>query len=270
MQQIILFFIKNKNTLLFLVLFGISFVLTIQSHSFHKSKFISSANFFSGGLYAIKNNIVDYFHLKEENQKLTEENARLRKAVFNKNSVLKEDTTALKYQFITAEVINNSYSKSNNKLTINKGSKDSILQDMGVITTKGIVGIIEDTSKNYAVVQSILNSQSRIFLKLKNTNHFGFLTWDMQDPNTVQVIDFPPLAPVKKGDTLVTGGNSAIFPEGILVGTITDFSFSKNENDYFLTVKLFNDMTNLNYVYIIKNNHYTEIKTLENNLNDAE
>ncbi len=270
MQQIILFFLKNKNTLLFLVLFGFSIALTFQSRSFHTSKFVSSANFFSGGLYSIKNNIIGYFNLKEENQKLNEENARLREMVFNVSKIPTEDSSAIKYQFIPAEVINNSYSRSNNKLTINKGSKDSIRVDMGVITTKGIVGIIEDTSQHYAVVQSILNSQSQVFVKLKNTQHFGFLTWDMQEPNTVQVIDFPPLAPVKKGDTLVTGGNSAIFPKDILVGTITDFSFNKNENDYFLTVKLFNDMTNLNYVYVIKNNHYNELKTLENNVNNAE
>jgi rod shape-determining protein MreC len=270
MQQIILFFIKNKNTLLFLVLFFIAFNLTIQSHAYHKSKFISSANFFSGGLYSLKSNITSYFTLQDENQKLLQENAFLRQKLFNNSFNIYDSLPKLKFKFIPARVIKNSYASTNNKITIDKGSNDSINRDMGVITSQGIVGIVEKTSKNYAVVQSILNSQSQIFVQLKNTNHFGFLSWDMQNPNVVQIIDFPPLAPVKKGDTIVTGGNSAIFPKGILVGTVTDFSFNKNENDYFLTVKLFNDMTNLSHVYVIQNNDFNEIKTLENQVEDAE
>ncbi len=270
MQQILLFFIKNKNFLLFFVLFSISVALTFQSHSFHQSKLVSSANFFSGGLYSIKSSITGYFDLDQENKKLNLENARLRTLIFNTNLDLKDSLLNPKFEFITAQVIKNSYSSSNNKITLNKGYNDSIKQDMGVITTSGIVGIVENTSAHYAIVQSILNTNSQVFVKLKNTNHFGFLNWNREDPNLVQVIDFPPLAPVKKGDTIVTGGNSAIFPKGILVGTISDFSFNKTESEYFLTVRLFNDMTDLNYVYVIKNNHFSEIKNLENNLNNAE
>lgn len=270
MQQIILFFIKNKNTLLFLVLFFIALNLTIQSHSYHKSKFVTSANFFSGGLYTIKNNITSYFRLQDENKILLKENAFLREKLFNNNPSITDSISHVKFKFIPAQVVKNSYAYTNNKITINKGNNDSIKRDMGVITSQGIVGIVEKTSKKYAIVQSILNSNSQVFVQLKNTNHYGFLSWDTKDPNTVQIIDFPPLAPVKKGDTIVTGGNSAIFPKGILVGTITDFSFNKNENDYFLTVKLFNDMTNLSNVYVIINKDFEEIKTLENQPEDAE
>ena len=74
MQQIINFIIRNKNFLLFLLLFGIAIVFTIQSHSYHKSKFINSANFLSGGVYNSVNDISTYFDLKSQNRILSEEN----------------------------------------------------------------------------------------------------------------------------------------------------------------------------------------------------
>jgi len=274
MQQILFFFIRNKNFLLFVFLFFISLALTIQSHSFHKNKFLNSANYFSGGIYSIKSNITGYFELRRENNLLTEENAILRKQLesYRSLSVNKDiDTTALysKFQFVTAKVINNSFYKSKNFLTINKGSQKGIDIDMGVISSKGLIGIIKNTSENYATVQSILNTKSQINTKLKNSNHFGSLVWDTNNPNIVQLIDIPRLAPIKVGDTIITGGKSTIFPEGILVGTIYDFNLNDDKNSYTLNIKLFNDMTNLEHVYIIENRHAEEIQSLEKEEGDA-
>lgn len=268
MQQILFFFIRNKNFLLFFVLFIISIALTIQSHSYHKNKFINSANYVSGGVYNTKNNITGYFNLRKENTLLLEENARIRKqleslkeiAVFNKIDTV---SPFFKYHFISAKVINNSFSKTKNKLTLNKGSKDSLKMDLGVITSKGVVGIIDNLSTNYATVQSILNTNSQVNAKLKKSKHFGSLVWNTKDPNTVQLIDIPRLAPISIGDTIVTGGKSTIFPEGILIGTVTDFSLNEDQNSSTLNILLFNDMTNLEHVYIINNKDVTEIKELE-------
>ena len=275
MQQILFFFIRNKNFLLFVFLFFISFILTIQSHSFHKNKFINSANFFSGGIYSIKSNITGYFNLKDENSLLIEENTRLRKQLesFNASSMINNiDTTAFysKYEFVTAKVINNSFYKSRNILTINKGTNKGVAIDMGVITSNGLVGIVKNTSSNYATVQSILNTNSQINSKLKKSNHFGSLVWNTNNPNIVQLIDIPRSAPVNAGDTIVTGGKSTIFPEGVLIGTINDFILNEDKNSYTVNVKLFNDMTNLEHIYIIKNKDAEEIKLLEKEGEDAE
>ena len=275
MQQILFFLIRNKNFLLFLFLFFISFALTIQSHSFHKNKFINSANFFSGGVYSIKTNITNYFNLKEENNLLLEENARLRMQLDSNtklSTIHNTDSTLAysKFQFETARVINNTYSKSKNILTIDKGSEMNIALDMGVISSKGLIGIVKNTSANYATVQSILNINSQINAKLKNSNHFGTLTWNTEDPNIVQLIDIPRLAPIIVGDTIITGGKSTIFPEGVLVGTILSSNLNEDKNSYTLNIKVFNDMTSLKHVYIINNKDADEIKLLEKESDDAE
>ena len=167
-------------------------------------------------------------------------------------------------------MINNSFSKTKNKLTIDKGERDSIQLDLGVITSKGIVGIIDNVSNKYATIQSILNTNSQINAKLKNAKHFGSLVWNTEDPNVIQLIDIPRLASVKIGDTIVTGGKSTIFPEGILIGAVIDFELTEDENSQNLNIQLFNDMTNLQHVYIIDNLDSQEIINLEKGLENVE
>ncbi len=272
MQQIINFIIRNKHFLLFLLLFGIALVFTIQSHSYHKSKFINSANFLSGGVYNSVNDISSYFDLKSQNKILSEENKRLNELLTNyqidTNSVDIDSTLKLNYKYTTASVIRNSYSLSNNFLLINKGRNDSIKQDFGVRSPLGIVGIIDAVSGNYATVLSILNSKSSISVKLKKSGHIGSLIWNGASPNIIQLTDVEKIAPVTTGDTIVTSGQSSIFPENIPVGTITDAKLDATENFYEINVQLFNDMTNLEHVYIIENTDKKEIETLLESTNE--
>lgn len=275
MQQIIFFFIRNKNFLLFVVLFSISIGLTIQTHNYHNNTFISSANLISGGVYTLRNNITDYFSLKKENELLLQENLMLRKKLEKRHepgmsNIPDSSFLDSKFEYSTARIINNNYSKTKNQLTLDKGERDGLKIDLGVISTKGIVGIVSDVSENYATVQSILNTNSRINAKHKKSSHFGSLKWDTKDPNVVQLIDIPRLAKLNKGDTIITSGRSTIFPEGILIGSIKDFHLDADNNYYYINVALFNDMTSLEYVYLIENNDAEEIKNLENGVDHEE
>lgn len=274
MQQIIYFFIKNKNFLLFAVLFIFSVLLTIQTHNYHNDKFISSANVITGGIFKLKSNLTDYISLGTANEKLVEENLLLRHKLEKYRgltNIPSLDTSGIpKFEYLSATVINNNYSKTKNQITIDRGQAANLKIDMGVISSNGLVGIVSDLSKNYATVQTILNTKSRINAKLKKSNHFGSLVWNTEDPNVVQLIDIPRLAKIETGDTIVTGGRSTIFPEGILIGTVMDFHSDKDENYYYVNVKLFNDMTSLQYVYLIQNNQAEEILNLEKGVEDEE
>jgi rod shape-determining protein MreC len=269
MQQIFNFIFKNSHKLLFLLLLGISLTLTIQSHSFHKSKVISSANFLTGGVYERMNAISEYFNLKTRNEELAIENARLKSLLFNKpdttKMVLPDTIRGVKKVNIVAvsKVIHNSFTMPENYLTLNSGSKDGVNVDMGVINDLGIVGLVEKTSAHYATVQSILNLNSKISAKIKKSNHFGTLSWNGKSTGYVQLTDVPRLAAIRKGDTIVTGAYSKIFPENIGIGTIYKLYIEPDTNYYTLDIKLFNDMTNLGHVYIIKMQDAEEIEKLE-------
>lgn len=273
MQQIVNFIIRNKVFLLFLLLFSVSIGFTVQSHAYHKSKFINSANFLTGGVYEASNGISDYFDLKEQNKILQEENNTLKSILFNTKTALDSsyiDTVAFnkKYKFTTAQVIKNSYSQNNNVLTINKGTNDSIKLDLGVITSKGILGIVDNTSSSYATVLSILNTTSRISAQLKKTNHFGSLHWNGLSEKQIQLTEIPEIAPVVIGDTIITSGRSDIFPKGIPIGIVKAFNLDESENYYDIEVSLFNDMTNIEHVYIIENKDAKIIKDLLKKTNE--
>lgn len=271
MQQIVNFILRNKTFLLFALLLFISLLLTIQSHSYHRSRFINSANFISGGLFNTTNNISDYFGLREQNLLLQEENNRLKSIVLNSISdSINIDSLHLNtnHIFTAAQVIRNNYASSNNILLINKGKKDSLKQDLGVVSSKGIIGIIENTNNNYATVLSVLNTTSRISAQLKKTNHFGTLSWNGNSSKFIQLTEIPKIAPIVKGDTIMTSGRSAIFPKGILIGSVSSFKLDIAENYYEIEVELFNDMTNIEHVYIIENRDKIAIETLLNTSND--
>lgn len=269
MQQIFYFIYKNSNRLLFLLLLGFSLFLSIQSHSYHRSKIISSANFVSGGVYERINTVREYFNLRSQNNALAQENALLRSLVINA-----KDTTAIPKldslkeiipsNIIVSKVIHNTFNTPENYLTLNSGTLQGVKPDMGVINSLGIVGIIDNTSENYSTVISVLNVKSQINAKLKKSSHFGSLTWDGKSTGFVQLTDVPRLASIRKGDTIVTGAQSIIFPENINIGTIDRIKIDNQTHYYTIEVKLFNDMTNLGHVYIIESKNRQEINNLEN------
>jgi rod shape-determining protein MreC len=274
MQQLIYFFQKFKYFLFFLLLQFIAITITFNNLNFHKSKYVNSANKITGGMYSQVSNVSNYFSLKSKNDELIEENIRLinllqqkRVTSFSSDSIL-VDTLKYhqKYTFLNAKIINNNYANAFNFLTIDKGEDDGLAKEMAVVNGKGIIGITDNTSFNYTRVQSILNKNSKLNARLKN-GYFGTLKWSGLDYNIVQLTDIPRQAPVKIGDTIETGGKSTIFPEGILIGTVFKID-SKNSIDKVIDVKLFNDMSNIGSVYVIKNLHKKEIKSLENPVNE--
>ena len=272
MQQIIYFLKKFRFFLLFLLLEIVAIYFTIQHHSYHKSKFVSSANSLTGGVYKKTAAISDFFHLKTENALLNEENTRLKNLLEKKEikyshnfSVMDSSNYTEKYEYIAAKTIKNDFTKRNNFLTLNKGTKQGLATDMGVINGKGVIGVVKNISSNYATVLSILNKNSKINVSLKNSDHFGTLIWNGVDYNVLQISDIPRQAQLKIGDTILTGGKSVIFPEGILVGTIKDFKFENNQYQE-INVQLFNDMSAIGHVQVIKNLEKEELIKLEQTL----
>jgi rod shape-determining protein MreC len=273
MQEIIFFFVRNKNLLLFLLLFSISILLTINTHSYHQNKFSTSANDISGKVYQLRSGVTDYFDLRIQNDLLQQENRMLRQGSFlTADSTKKQDSpvTGGLYDYTAARVINNSIAKTRNYLTIDKGEQDNVSIDMGVISPRGVVGIVHDRSKRYATVQSVLNTNSQVSAKLKKSGHFGTLVWEGEDPYRTTLIDISSQVEVAVGDTVVTDGKSTIFPEGILIGVIDEVGFEANRDYYKLAVKLATDMTSVEHIYLVNHRDRNEINELESRTEDAE
>jgi rod shape-determining protein MreC len=276
MQQLIYFIQKYRYFLFFLFLELIAFQLIINNLSFHKSKFINSASSITGGFYSKTNSMRDYFQLDIENKELLNENLILR----NKLEKLSQsiDTPALteifektdfrqRYSYIQGRIEKNQFRSNYNFLTINLGKKDSLVPEMGVINSKGILGITENVLHSYSRVRSILNKNSKINAKLKNSNYFGTLTWDGFDYNSTQLLDIPRQARLKVGDTIITGGMSSIFPEGIPIGSIDNIA-NEASIKRIINIKLFNDMSSLKNIYVVKDFDKQQLMNLEKTSNE--
>ena len=210
MQQLFFFIQKYKYFLYFLLLQIIAISFIINNNSFHKSKFISSANLITGSINNKTSSFSEYLNLKSENNLLAEENIALKNELqqlllrIDTNNARINDSVILnqQYHFINGKVIANEYSKPNNFITINRGEQHQLTSEMAVVNSKGIIGIIDYTSNSYARIQSILNRNSKINAKFKKNNYFGTLDWDTKDYTIVQLKDIPRQAEYNIGDTI--------------------------------------------------------------------
>jgi len=270
METFIRILVRYHFLLLFLIIETISLTIVIRNDDDKFDKFISSSNAVSGFFYDRYSSLTEYLTLKDENQRLNEENTLLRNTLEHN---LKVDTAHVRFisdtlfnqqfTYYPAKVINNTINRPFNYITLNKGKQDGIEKDMAVISPSGIVGIVRDVSKHYSSVISVINKKLGISAKLKKNEYFGSVVWDGRDYSKVTLKEIPYHVIVSKGDTVITSGYSAIFPEGILIGTISDFTETRDGNFWNITVKLSTDLKKINNVYIIGNFFKEEQKKLE-------
>ena len=264
MQQIINVLIKNKNFVVFVFLLIFSFFFIKSQSFYHETKLNSFKTSLSGKLFQLNSLFKEYISLVEKNEALFEENKKLKEIILNKKTFkYSSNTENNKYEIINAKIIKNDIKSSRNFIILNKGKKDGVKKEMGVISPKGIVGIVNSVSEHYSNVISVLNRDLSINAKHKKSNAFGSLNWNGVNPERVQLFDIASINILNVGDTIITGGMSTYFPEDILIGRIIDYAITKENGYYDIEIELSNNIGNLNKVYIIDNKHRDEIKGFE-------
>lgn len=261
MYRITLFFIKYNGFFAFVILEAIALSLYFTRNlNPTKESFLSSANGVIGNIYESTSKVSRYWNLSAVNDSLARENAELKMQLPNskftslvQTSVVEDTTLKQHYEYIEAKVVNNTIHRPHNFLTINRGAKQGIEPNSGVLNGngKGIVGVVQNVSNNYAVVMSVLNIDAHISAKIRRNNHFGMMVWDGTDSRYMTLESIPKHADVQIGDTIVTSGFSTMFPEGILIGTISSFLKPAGLNFYTIKVALFNDLNSTQYVYVV-------------------
>ena len=257
----------------FQILFGLLLFLgvslTIQQKNYQRTKFINSANYFSGGIYSSINNVEDYFNLRMVNNELQAENALLRSNLLSSLKKINgsyyhfHDTLySQKYIYRIADVISNTYSKPSNYITLNMGSNDGIIEEMGVISPSGVVGMVGAVTDNYSTVISFLHPKTIISCKLKSSGVSGLLKWIGNDISKAQINDIPITTRIKKGDSVITSGYSSVFPGGVYLGEIISFERDIHSQTQKITVDLNIDYSSLNKVYVVENLYKIELDIL--------
>jgi rod shape-determining protein MreC len=289
-RNLIIFLRRYFNFFLFLLLEVICIVLVFQNNNFQRTAYLNSANAVSGKLYGRYNDVQYYFHLKATNDSLVSENTRLHNLLRSSydsmitNNIMKTDTIRLysndtlhkmigtelrRFLYRESKVINNSMNKPVNYITIHRGRLQGVRPNMGVIGPSGVVGMVRSVSDNYAVILSLLSrstgsSSFGVSARLMRGKEIGTVYWNGADPSFALMKDIPRSVKLQKGDTVVTSGFSALFPENIPVGYVDTFSLAdKSSTAYTIRVKLATNFYNLQYVYVIDNLMKDEQQQLE-------
>jgi len=270
MRNLLVFITKYNAFFLFLIFEVSSLVIFIKYNSFQKASFINSSNDVTGNLYARINEFHRYLSLNEVNDSLANENARLRnqlKSSFYVDTLHKQKVTdsvyKQQYQFIVAKVINNSVNRTNNYITINRGSRHGIAKGMGVMSNLGIVGKVVFVSDHFSVVQSLLHKDSEFSAMLANNKEIGHIEWGEDlNPHKAVLKDVSNNALPKLGELVVTSGYS-LFPQGIPIGRISNLHTKAGGVFLNMEVALSVDFSDLQYVNVVINKFAQEQAGLE-------
>ncbi|MBU3662566.1 MAG: rod shape-determining protein MreC [Bacteroidetes bacterium] len=270
MRNLIFFLYKYYTFLLFFALEMFSFIVLYRYNNYQKANFLNFTGGVASQFYETVNNTTNYFSLREINDSLMSENARLRGQMLNAyysdgftQTSINDTFYKQQYSYISANVVNNSVTLRNNYITIDKGALHGIKPDMGVISSNGVVGIVTSVSNHFSTIRSALNSNTKISCMIKKNNAFGSLEWNGDDPTYSSLKYVNKHVPVTSNDEIVTSNYSTLFPQGISVGKVYSHSIEADENFHTIKVELHTNFSELKNVYVIRNILKEEQQALE-------
>lgn len=225
----------------------------------------------AANIISFSQGVREYFSLRKINRELSEENAALRTRLEQRNQSLysidvreiKDPAIVNRFDYVSAKVINNSTNLFKNYITIDKGADEGLKPGMAVISASGAVGKVKSVSDHYAVLISLLNIDENVSSVIKRTGHFGTSKWDGTDPRLINLLYIPRHVTPQVGDTVVTSGFNAVFPQNILVGIIREASLKEETPFWDIKVELAQDFGRLSFVEVVRSNMKAEKDSLE-------
>ncbi|WAC11030.1 rod shape-determining protein MreC [Dyadobacter pollutisoli] len=272
MLQLVDFVVRNRFFLVFVLLEVLSVWLIVRSNTYWGATYFNTSNYYVAKTLAFSNSAREYTKLDEINSDLANENARLHALVTALNQkkpvdapagYIPDSVFASRFTYTVAKVVDNETNKTNNVLTIDKGTAHGIKPGMGVISATGVVGKVRFCSENYSVITSILHSQFMVSSKLVRSKEIGYAKWQGKDPNLVDMIDVSKYTKIFKGDSAVTSDQNSVFPPGIMVGRVETVTVNPNQTFYNIVLRLATDFRNLSYVYVVQNQQLGEQENLK-------
>ncbi|MDG1333293.1 MAG: rod shape-determining protein MreC [Crocinitomicaceae bacterium] len=273
-------FIRRFRVLLFFALLqGFALTIYFTFSAFPRTQYLTTASSISGTIMNWRNDVTKHFELSSSNKKLQVENAWLREQLLENKMALSApvdiDSVVLKkgdftqhFEYIPGTVISSSFSRRNNYFTLSVGSKQGVERGMGVISDKGIVGVIHNTSEHFSVVKSCLTKDINTDILINESGEPGLLKWDGRDARRGNMTGVSNDRSIKKWSKIVTGGQSGIFPRGIPVGKVEKSAPVEGQPVWDVTVLFAENFRTVQYIKVIKNILKSEQDDLEDSIPD--
>ncbi|MCQ2342426.1 MAG: rod shape-determining protein MreC [Paludibacteraceae bacterium] len=275
MRNLLQFIGKNIHLLLFIALEVVAFLLITHNVAYPRSTTLSAANRIVAGMNEAGDNIVEYFRLRKDNEQLNNEVCLLREQIqLLENQIEKQneyglvcDTAQyeyahLGYRIIPAKVVDITTGQEHNYLTLNKGTRDGLKQGMGVVCGNNVVGVVSRVNEYFALVVPIIHTNINISARVKKNGQLGFTHWEGHNPRYVNLMEIGRHIMVEKGDSVITSGMTATFPEGMMIGIMDKVKLNEGGNYYDIRLRLCTDFRRLRYVQVLNYVYSTELNQL--------
>ena len=257
---------------LFVVLEAVAVSCYARSSYYTQARLLSRSNQVVGGVHGFFAGIGHYFTLGRENRMLLARVAQLeeRLAQYEEAETAErldsymQDIGESKYRFATASVVANTVNRAQNLITLNRGHRDGIVEEMAVLSPDGaMAGYVVACSERYSVAMSVLNTSFRASGKLADSEYYGSIYWDGLDPDVVVLGELSKYADPQPGQEVVTTGFSQYFPADVLIGWVESASLNETRTAYTVRVRLAAEMSRLNEVVLVGNRDFYEIRNLQ-------
>lgn len=269
MGNLLKFILRFHEFIIFFMLESIAVTLFLRNSYYQQTQMYAAMQGVQSYCFKLTGNLTDYFSLRDDNEALLSENAKLRNLIDRYRSIDTAKSTTWTsanegklFTYMPAKVVSGATNRQYNYLVLDISRWDNIVSDMGVVTDNGVVGIVVSTSAHYAIVMSLLNRDFKISARIRQNGYLGSLTWDGLDYREAILSEVPQHVHIAVGDTVETSGYSAMFPEGIFIGTVVSYEVKKG-NFHEIRVKLEVDFKKLRYVNITRFSRYWELKNAE-------
>ncbi|MGM9788569.1 MAG: rod shape-determining protein MreC [Candidatus Cryptobacteroides sp.] len=263
---------KTKEILwtaaIFILLEFAAFAILRTSESVQSLWINKAAYSVKAWLWSKSDSVHDYFHLKEKNAALEEENAALweelrrYKELESRGQVAKLDSLDTRFKCELAQIIKLSVNSQRNYFVLDKGSLDGVRPHCGVVSPDGVVGTIESVTEHLSYGRTLMNAGTSVSTRLGRKGPTGSLSWDGVGSKGAVLHGIPLYYEVNLKDTVWTSGYSNIFPAALALGTVKEVS-TKNGSTKDVKVELFQDFAALDYVYILIYQYLDEMEGIE-------
>jgi rod shape-determining protein MreC len=267
MRNIFLFIGRYFTFFAFLAFQVLALSFLFRYNKYHHAVGLGVANEITGWVNSKYANIDQYFHLKHESDRIHHVNDSLlnlmRGNFLNPDTATKAVQDSIPYDTLgnrrrylwrDAEVVSNSINMERNYIQINRGSKQGIRDNMGVLNADlSLVGIVVNTSDNFSQVMSLLHVKNNVNAIMKKSGSAGTISWDGKSPQYLTMTGISKSDTISRGDTVLTGTYSLSFPPLRVIGTVASIVKDNTSSFYILRIKPAANFQNLQHVFVVEN-----------------
>ena len=248
------------------IVLEVAAIAMLRTHSTTQSLWINRASHRTMAfLWGSGESLRSHFALEGLNQELHSENARLQEQLRAlgeeeaDRAAIRQSST---YRYIPATVVKMSRNRTSNYIILDKGYEDGIRPQSGIISDRGVVGIVEAVDKHFSYGITLMNPEMSVGARVDGTGVVAPLSWDGRSMDGALLRNLPPHYAIAAGDTVRTSGFSTIFPPDVPIGVTGDTRLVDGSTKQ-VDVRLFQDFSTVRYVTVVDNLKREEIMAVE-------